>query len=111
MRVNTATLRYYCAALRKFCAPTLPVVVRRRRLPCDTPGYSALLKDADGKPAQFAIHVDHRLTAFELQTVLVHEWAHCMDWTEGSLDREDHPPSFWLKHGEAYAAMHAEEDG
>lgn len=110
---NTETLREWCSILRKHCAPLLPVVVRRRRLADDEPAYTKLRYDEHDSPSHFLIVLDPRMTRYEAQITLCHEWAHCLDWTEGTAGDlcKDHPASYWLRHGTVYDALVGGEHG
>jgi len=78
-------LRATIELLNLKATPPLPVKV----VVGEPEGAHAAVEVRDGK---FLLTLDRRLTSSVAQHFLVHEWAHCLCWTGGSLLGEHSVP-------------------
>lgn len=88
-RATVPQFRRWIRELREACPPLFPVRVRRRSL-VDMNGYASLMWGPDGRPDHFiiAIHID--MCEQGTFDTLLHEWAHCITWTDGHRALCDH---------------------
>lgn len=102
---SNKTLRRYLKILREKCDLPLPVTVR-----CDLPLKgddlgSAELIVKNGKRS-FLIRLVPGLPRDTLHQILIHEWAHCLDWREEHPVLTDHSATFGVCWAEVYRRFH-----
>lgn len=93
-------LRAVIDLLNLKAAPPIPVVVQAGK----PEGAHADIEVENGR---FVITLDSRLTTSIATHFLVHEWAHALVWTGGSLI-EDHSDAWALVHGRLYRLVFEE---
>lgn len=94
-----ATLR----SLRKHAAPVYPVSVRR-----GDPGEGCLAScclEKRGRSRRFLILIRPEAKLQESVASLIHEWAHCLAWSEGHPNVTDHDEHFGVAYSRAYRAV------
>ena len=82
----------------------LPVRVCRVSLK-DCWGKIDLVEDEDGKPSRFVICV-HREANLNFQIdILIHEWAHALDWFNSQTPGTDHDDPWGIWYARCYRAV------
>jgi hypothetical protein len=87
------TYQYVVRLLKAKCPATLPVSVRRVRIPKGHDGLCEI------KEEKFLIRIDKNLLEHEAIETLLHEWAHAIAWPEC----EHHHSDEW---GKAYSQVY-----
>jgi len=101
-------------ALRMECPTLLPV----RVVLCPFPGpvrlcgWTSLVGENQGfrlvvreRVVERGAKTARRLNDSEVIEVLIHEWAHCMTWSSGQSEMQDHPPAWGVAYAECYRAV------
>jgi len=86
--------------LREDYAPLLPVRVARRRMPPLLYGLAELWDGPTGE-LYFRVSISDRLPGWFLPHALIHEWAHCLSWTNART-MCDHDPEWAVAYGRLY---------
>ena len=95
-------VRAAAAELRVKCPTPFPVNVTANLDP-DGPnwGYCTLVNEGKAS-ARFEIRLVRGMPVAMMRMVLVHEWAHVLDWRPGVPFRYDHRPTFGVHWGEVH---------
>lgn len=96
----------YLATIRalRVNAPTVYPVSVRRADPGDGCLASCELVKA-GKARHFVIRIRPEASLQEQVSSLIHEWSHCLAWTEGHPTLEDHDPVWGACYSKCYTAV------
>ena len=93
--------------LRKSHPAAYPVRVRVMKLPGKGRQRVDGLSERAGR--RFTIYLDDRLSQADMIEVLLHEWAHCLDWKHHRLEARrqfDHSDEWALVYGRLYREIH-----
>lgn len=91
-------------ALRRTCAPALPVSVRRLPIRRDIYGDCTL---DDGR---FYIRIHRGMQTVMQVHTLIHEWAHAISWHEGKPYVRDHGPEWGIAYARCYTAVYGDDE-
>lgn len=94
-------LRELMRRLRKHAPLCAPVrLVQQKNVWCNGELVLgiACTRIASGKPLSFRIVIDSRLSAGERWDVIVHEWAHCLDWGTRFVELKNCHDARWGQH-------------
>ena len=94
-------LRIHLRILRARVPPIWPV--RVRRVPIKG-RWGECQFNTDDDPF-FRIKLDPTLEGLGLQSILIHEYAHCLAWTSEHPTFSDHGPEFGLAYSRVYSAL------
>ena len=94
MKVPTRAFQNAYDLLMKEAEPCMEVEVRFERV-------SETFASVRVEEGQFVIRVDDRLSTMLAVHFLVHEWAHCIVWSDGPLIK-DHGDAWSLVYGRLY---------
>lgn len=87
-------------SLREECPPRYPVWVVRKKLN-DQWGYC----EFDEAKGRFLIVLNSTAHPNFMLDLLIHEWAHAMDWFSPEDGDTDHPASWGVAYARAYTAV------
>lgn len=95
-------IREAATCLRKVCPLPLPITVKADMDPDgDYWGLCSLINEGRIN-ARFEIRLVRGMAIGMMHMVLVHEWAHALDWRPDTKFRYDHRPTFGVHWGETH---------
>ncbi len=97
----------YLHCLKRELPTAYPVAVRTCRVPHSVCGDALLVRQ--GRRARFRVRIGHSLSWLERVETLVHEYAHCLNWSHrhDTLGADYHDDSWGVWYAKAYRVIEA----